>query len=600
MPYDRPIVGPNPQTVTTTVGPVPASQRSRLSDIPASDGPDRSPAWPTVLAFGVVTVPFAIAIVRLLASPSGHLTLPDDLALIDLHTRRALLWKQQLGVFDHNNWNHPGPTYFYLLSVVYRVFGWGARSLFLGATLLNALAALGCVGVVRRRATPARALWAALWICLLASVLAASGTAATTYSESVLGALVSPWNPVVVVFPLLLLILLCAGAVDRSGPSLVGALLVGSYIVQTDISTLPVVAAAVALSGAVWLVTVVRDRVREPMERDSGAWRAGGTGPMLVAGGLVLLALMWVPPVVQEVTGHPGNLTLLYDFFTSSHAGYPLSAGLWSFAAAAGTLVEGPAEVMGSLLGGTPLHAGVAVAVAVVAVLAAGAVLVVGLRQRLRFAAGIGLLSLAGYGALIVGVTRVVGFVFGYLVVWAVALPVSACIGVGMLHAPLGGGLYRRRPVTSTLGFRVGLALVALAAGVLLCVRVAALPPLERVSDPNVGRLAALVTPHLDPHGRVAVGDGGAGTARTQLLDTEEFIGLVDLLDQDGYHPAVNHFWRAQFGPGYQEDGTEDHQVLLTTWTRSSPSRPGYLGRIGDMAVTVTGRTGRTPSDSMP
>jgi hypothetical protein len=596
VPYDRPIVGPNPQTVTTAVGPVPATQRSRLADIPAPGDPDRWPAWTTVLAFGVVTVPFAVAVVRLLASPSGHLTLPDDLALIDLHTRRALVWKQQLGVFDHNNWNHPGPTYFYLLSVVYRVFGWGARSLFLGATLLNALAALCCVGVVRRRATPARALWAALWICLLASVLAASGTAATTYSESVLGALVSPWNPVVVIFPLLLLILLCAGAVDRSGPSLVGALLVGSYLVQTDISTLPVVAVAVALSGAVWLVTVVRDRVGEPMERDSDAWRAGGAGPILVAGGLVLLALMWVAPVVQEATGHPGNLTLLYDFFTSSHPGYPLSAGLWSFAAAAGILVEGPAEVMGSLLGGTPLHASVAVAVALVAVLTACAVLVVGLRQRLRFAAGIGLLSLAGYGALIVGVTRVVGFVFGYLVVWAVALPVSACIGVGMLRAPLGGGLYRRRPVTSTLGFRIGLAVVALAAGVLLCVRVVAIPPLERVSDPDVGRLAALVTPHLDPHGRVAVGDGGAGTAQTQLLDTEEFIGLVDLLDQGGYHPAVNHFWRAQFGPGYQEDGTEDHQVLLTTWTRSSPLRPGYLGRIGDMAVTVTGRAGRTPA----
>lgn len=605
MPYDRPIVGPNPQTVTTSVGPVPANQRSRLSDIPTAGGvpggPDRSSGWPTVLAFGVVAVPFAVAVIRLLASPSAHLTLPDDLALIDLHTRRALVWKQQLGVFDHNNWNHPGPAYFYLLSVVYRVFGWGARSLFLGATLLNALAALCCVGVVRRRATPARALWAACWICVLASVLAASGAASTTYSESVLGALVSPWNPVVVIFPLLLVILLCAGAVDRSGPSLVGALLVGSYVVQTDISTLPVVAVVVALAGAVWLVTAVRDRASESLERDRRGWRAGGAGPMLVTGGLVLVVLMWVPPVVQEVSGNPGNLTLLYDFFTAAHPGHPLSAGLWSFAAVAGILVEGPAEVMSSLLGGAPLHAGVAVAVALVAVLGAVAVLVVGLLQRLRFAAGIGLFSLVGYGALIVAVTHVVGLVFGYLVVWGVALPVAACIGVGMVRAPLARGLYRRRAVTSTLGFRAGLAVVAVAAGVLLCVRVAAIPPLERVSDPNVGRLAALVTPHLDPHGRVAVGDGGAGTAKTQLLDTEEFIGLVNLLDQDGYHPTVNHFWRAQFGPGYEENGTEDHQVMLTTWTRSSPSQPGYLGRIGDMAVTVTGRDGRTSaSDRAP
>lgn len=433
---------------------------------------------------------------------------------------------------------------------------------------------------------------------MLASVLAASGAGSTTYSESVLGALVSPWNPVVVVFPLLLLVLLCAGAVDRSGLSLVGALVVGSYVVQTDISTLPVVAVVLVLSGAVWLVTAVSDRASRPLGRDG---RAGGAGSMLAAGGLLVLVVMWVPPVVQELTGNPGNLTLLYDFFTASHPGYPLSAGLWSFAAMSGILVEGPAEVMGSLLGGTPLHAGIAVALALVAVLVAVAVLVVGLLQRMRFAAGIGLLSLAGYGALVLAVTHVVGFVYGYLVVWAVALPVAACIGVGMVRVPLSRGLYRRRPVTSTIGFRAGLAVVAVAAGVLLCVRVLAIPPLERVSDPDIGRLAALVTPHLDPHGRVAVGDGGAGSAKTQLLDTEEFIGLVNLLDQDGYHPTVNHFWRAQFGPGYEENGKEDHQVMLTTWTGSSPSLPGYVGRIGDMAVTVTGRDGVTAaSDRAP
>jgi len=79
--------------------------------------------WLTVLAFAVVVVPFGIILGRLVLAPGQHLYLPDDLALIDLHTRRALAWKQQLGVFDHNNWNHPGPSYFYLLSIAYRVLG---------------------------------------------------------------------------------------------------------------------------------------------------------------------------------------------------------------------------------------------------------------------------------------------------------------------------------------------------------------------------------------------------------------------------------------------------------------------------------------------
>ena len=96
----------------------------------------------------------------------------------------------------------------------------------------------------------------------MAAVLAAAGPSATTYSESVLGALVSPWNPMVVLFPLLLLLLLCAGAVDRSGPSLVGALVVGSYVVQTDISALPLVATLGGVALVVWAVTAVVDLVR--------------------------------------------------------------------------------------------------------------------------------------------------------------------------------------------------------------------------------------------------------------------------------------------------------------------------------------------------
>jgi hypothetical protein len=49
-----------------------------------------SPPWITALAFAMVVVPFGIVLVRLALAPGQHLYLPDDLALIDLHTRRAL------------------------------------------------------------------------------------------------------------------------------------------------------------------------------------------------------------------------------------------------------------------------------------------------------------------------------------------------------------------------------------------------------------------------------------------------------------------------------------------------------------------------------
>ncbi len=390
-----------------------------------------------------------------------------------------------------------------------------------------------------------------------------------------LGALVSPWNPTVVLFPLLLLVLLCAGAVDRSGVSLVGALLVASFVVQTDISTLPLAVALVAVAAGVWLVALVR--ARRAGHRPTGR-RPWGTG--LAVAGLAGLVLMWLPPLVQQFTNHPGNLTLIWRFFDTAHPGQSLSGSLWSVAAASTVLVVGPGEVMRSILGGTPAHAALTVVVAVLTLVVAGATVVLAARQRSRFAVGIGALVLIGWVASVVAVTHVVGFVFGYLVLWVVVLPVAALVGIGMVRVPV--------PAVSGAVVRVGLCAVAVVAGVVLTVRVVAIPSLTEASDPNVGRLAALVQPRLVPGGRVMIGDAGAGSVETQLLDTEEFIGLVNLLDQRGDRPTVNAFWKAQFGPGYLSDGHEDRLVTLATWTPVSPAMDGYVGRVGDMAVIVT------------
>ena len=113
-------------------------------------------------------------------------------------------------------------------------------------------------------------------------------------------------------------------------------------------------------------------------------------------------------------------------------------------------------------------------------------------------------------------------------------------------------------------GLRV--ALCAVAVGVGCGGRASGWPPSPRWTAPATRTSPgwpALVAPRLPPGGRVAVGDAGAGTADTQLLDTEEFIGLVNALDRAGFQPTVNAFWKAQFGPGYLADGTEPRQVSL-------------------------------------
>ncbi len=314
--------------------------------------------------------------------------------------------------------------------------------------------------------------------------------------------------------------------------------------------------------------------------------------------GAVVFVVMWLPPIIQQLTNNPGNLTLIYRFFAADHPGPTLAASVRSVVAVYGVLLVGPSEVMSSYLGGTPQHGVAAGTATAVALLIGVGTVVFGIRQHNRFAAGLGGLSLVGFVAMVWAVSGVVGVVYGYLVVWAIAVPVTAAIGMGMLRLAASSSAHGRTGATTSPLVRVAACVIGVAASVVLCVRVADIPPLASVSDPQVGGLVSLVIPSLDDRGTVFVNDSGAGaTPGHRLLDLEKFIGLVNQLDQRGYHPRVNRLWRAQFGPGFESTGREDRSVELRTWTRSSPSTPGYLGRVGDLSVTITRAQGGHSTD---
>ena len=383
---------------------------------------------------------------------------------------------------------------------------------------------------------------------------------------------------------------------------MLAALATGSFVVQTDISALPVVAVVGAVATLVWVATGLSDLIGLGVGTGAAsrrrAWldrRHWVVGPILALGSIAVVVLMWLPPVLQERSNHPGNITLIIRYFRDHHGTYPFDVGWNSLLSVDGVLVQGPGEVMRSLLGIVVVHPVMGWVVTIVAGLAASTALVFGIIQRNRFPIGVGLASLAGGTAVVISATHVVGLIFGYLLVWAVVLPVAALIAPGLLAFP--GHRHRHaaapaRPVTTSTGLRLALCGVAVVVCVVAVVRVVAIPPLTEASDPAVGRLAALVVPMLQPGQRVFVGDAGAGTADTKLLDTERFIGLVNVLDERGYLPTVNHVWKTEFGPGYQTDGHESRLVSLSTWNPASPSMAGYVGRAGDMAVTVTDGSG--------
>lgn len=606
------------------------------------------------LAYGLVSLPFLLALVHLRLTGGGQIYLDDDLALIQLHSREAVAFHQQLGPFDHFGWNHPGPAYFYFQAPFTWLLSSSARAIFVGATFINFLTVLSCVAVIRRFATPVKAVWAAGAICALCAVLAVTSSGALTYSEGPLGALLSPWNPMVVILPMLLLALLCAAAVDRSWVALLAALAVSSYVIQTDISTLPLAVTMLLVPLVAWAIAFSRvvkawaEKRRAlkglALDPETGLpvnWEPEEPLPPMAARTkraaffcLLVLVLEWIPPLIQQFTNTPGNLTAIWNFFTAGHAGQSLGAAIWGTMSAFAIVVVGPGEVMNTLLGGTPDHVVIAVLVTVVTLAVGVWTLLRGRRERNRFALGLGWITLAGFVATVVAFTRVVGFFFGYLSVWAMVLPIIALIGISMTSLPkdgiptflvargaLGWGarparreveededgrlVEKVRPAKkawagrlnwgtrmSVLGLFVVLASLASVAAV---AEVAGTPSLNNASNAATEKLVALAVPQLIPNQSVYVGDLGAGTAKTKLIDVEEFIGLVNTLDVQGFYPKVNSFWLAQFGPRYLVNGHQKRAILLVSWSPSLVNKPGYLGRVGDIAevLVLTGNTNK-------
>ena len=96
--------------------------------------------------------------------------------------------------------------------------------LYLGAIAINGAALIATVAFLWRRLGPLAALWAAAAIDVFCSV-------------SGVGTLREPWNPYLVVAPMVLFVVLWAAGITGAKGAGVWALVVGSYEVQTHIAT---------------------------------------------------------------------------------------------------------------------------------------------------------------------------------------------------------------------------------------------------------------------------------------------------------------------------------------------------------------------------
>jgi hypothetical protein len=486
--------------------------------------------------------------------------------------------------------NHPGPLSFYLMWPAYRAFGATAWSLQVAVAGFQLMAVGVTLWLAARRGGERLALGVLVTVAIVARGVGVD-------------VLIDPWNPFLSLLWWLAFVLAVWSLVEGDLPVLPVAAVAGSICGQNHLEYVPLVAglgglAVVALAARVW-----RRRRRE----ESGPTARAALGWVAAAGAAG--AVLWVPPLLDEVRRTPGNLAILVgQFRQGSEPSIGLGKGVQALLVHAdpihlvrGTVV-GDYHVAGSALPGAALLA-VAGATAVVAWR-------LGHRPLLRLHAVLGAAFVVGA----VTMSRIIGPVWFWLGLWGAVL---AALTVLAIAWTLAAAAARRYPAVRRRA-TVGLAAVG---GVLLLTVTAGSVDAEPSGEELADKLSGLAPPTIaaldtlddravagrDPRDRVYL-----VTFTDPVNLGMHVFGLVNELERAGYDVGMTETHRASVGahrvlePG--EATGEIHLAVgqdIERWRRHpgvreltyldgrTPREAAEYDRLHDELVADLRRTGR-------
>jgi hypothetical protein len=491
----------------------------------------------------------------------------DELALI-----RSTHLEQLVGNYSRFQWNHPGPAWFYALDTFYVPLGVHSWSFQTAVLLLHAVFAALIVAVAWRSGGPPLAI---VTSALLLLYVRAVGE---LQFQTV-------WPPYATMLPMALFFLLAAAGAAGSRAAMVGALIAGSFLAQLHVGTVPLVGGIIACMVAIRLVTWLVGWLlaRRSPAREAAAGRQSW---FLTLAGLAVVALMWLPPAVDQATGNPGNLTKLYNFFLNSHAPrHPYHEAL----SALGRMLQvypfgSQPDVLQDFVG--PLPADRALTIAGF-VLAAVVLLIASTWLRDRFAQALAILLLFATPVVVISISRIIGPVYAYLLSWLATFPMLLAIGWSAL-------IVRARPwerlrgpapaiVSRALAGALVVAIVALGVG-----RLSGLQQASAAADTPVD---ASTTSAWQLTER-ALADQPPGAVRLKILNVDRWpqaAGLALQLDKDGRHATVDDGWVFLFGEGSRGTGSERYELVIGDPGTTAASQPGAqpIGQTADTALLL-------------
>jgi hypothetical protein len=516
--------------------------------------------WPP-LCVAVLVIPAVIGALRLIMAAQRPFDFFGDEAILESAVRHV--GHQLVGPYSRFGFHQPGPAYYYLQAPFYRLLGSSAAALFLGAFCINLGAALGCVLVVRRFLGEPVARWAAVVVGALLLSLTPRLAA-------------DPWNPYVLAIPVLLAVLLAAAG-TRSLAAAGGAIVVASYVVQTHVAAAATLAAVFATATAVAAMYHLRIRRPSPAEAPPRPSSSARRWIALAATALVL-SVMWAPPLIDEATRSPGNLTTLTRFFRSSHPDFDRGVDHGFDHTAGQVAAELTVLPFGHDREAKPAQA-VKVLLALIGMAAGAGVALVGWRRRETVIASLGAMSVVGPLVAVWSGTRIVGEVFPYLLLWTAGLLLPGAIGAGAFLA-------QRRRLAGPLAGAVAVV------GLGLTLTMARNPLLAYPTVTEVAAAARLAEPWLA--GR------DVEQVRVRIADHDRWplaSGVAVRLEKDGFTTTVDRGWISLFGEHFRPTGHEHATVWLTDAGHSPPASvsPTPLGVVGEASIWASNSVFETP-----
>jgi hypothetical protein len=527
---------------------------TRRDPIPA---PSRF-GWVTWALVAAVLVPLVVEAVHLLVDAGDFHAISDN-ALNELVVRNMGRRIPLLGPFARNEWSHPGPIFYFAMWPAYHLFGRDSTAMLVGALLINGLALTTIVAIGRRWGGEALAIPFALAAALIVVRLPH-------------GYLADPWNPSVTVLPFgaFLVLAWAAGCGDRWAFPV--AALAGTFCMQSHVGYVSLVVPVLAWSA--WRT-----------------WRRGRDTPgrarwTPLATGLLVLAVLWAPPLYQQLTGTPGNVGRIIAYFRNSPEPAHTLADGWRLVAAQFTVnadwITGARIV--TTVEPPAIHANP------VPVLLLAFAVAVGYAQRIRGAlrelSWVLVIAMV-FG--IIGLARTLGPMYDYRLRWIWVLA-ALCVGFTIAVA--------YRTVTALHTRTVG-TVVRVATGVALVGLVAVGTANAVVSDPNDGEvkrteaLARQMLAHLPPGRgvvilRAASYGGYIAFSGVMLRATDAGVPVQVEADTDQA--------RLTFGPA-RIHGDEPVRAIVVIATgdqiEAVRALPG-VRRLAFVSGALGGRQGRT------